>query len=378
MIIGIPKEVKNNEYRVSLIPAGAKSLVSHGHTVLIEKGAGRGCGISDNEFKKAGARIVSSAKEVFGRAEMIIKVKEPMPKEFSLLRPDLILFTFLHLAPLPELTDALLQQKVIGIGFETVQPDDGSLPLLAPMSEVAGRMAVQIGAHYLEKNNGGRGVLLGGITGVEKGHVLILGSGSVGSNAAQMAVGLGASVTVLGKSRAHLAHLENSLHSRINTLISNEHNIEEELKKADLVVGAVLIPGAQAPKLITRKMLSIMKKGAVLVDVSIDQGGCAETSKPTTHSDPVYEVDSVLHYCVANMPGAVPRTSTFALASVTLPFALEIADKGVERALTENRALQRGVNVYKGKLVNKDVAAAQGKKFAEFPKSHKVPLDNLF
>ena len=361
MIIGIPKEIKDNEYRVALVPAGAKALVSHGHTVVVQKDAGSGCGISDQEYEAAGARIVASAAEVYGRAEMIMKVKEPLAPEFSLLRPGLILFTYLHLAPLPELTDILVAKKVIGIAYETVQLDDGSLPLLAPMSEVAGRMAIQVGAHYLEKNNGGRGVLLGGVTGVEKGRVLILGSGNVGRNAAQMAVGLGASVTVLGKNRRHLTTLEHALNGTIQTLFSSQHTIEEELRKADLVVGAVLIPGAHAPKLITREMLSTMKRGSVIVDVSIDQGGCTETSKPTSHSDPVYEVDGVIHYCVANMPGAVPRTSAFSLASVTLPYALQIADCGVDRSIAENKALQKGVNVYKGKLVNKEVAAGQGR-----------------
>ncbi len=292
-----------------------------------------------------------------------MKVKEPLEPEFPYLREGLILYTYLHLAPLPELTEILLAEKVIGIGYETVRLDNGYLPLLAPMSEVAGRMSIQVGARFLEKERGGRGVLLGGVPGVEHGRVVIIGGGMVGSNAARVASALGARVTVLDTDLHRLAYLDDIFAGRINTLMSNQHNIEQELKSADLVVGAVLIPGGSAPKIITRDMLSLMKKGAVIVDVAIDQGGCFETSRPTTHSDPVYEVDGIIHYCVTNMPGAVPRTSTFALTNATLPLVQEIADKGLCRALRENSALRKGVNVHLGKLVNEEVALAQGKPF---------------
>ncbi|HIJ79925.1 MAG: alanine dehydrogenase, partial [Desulfobulbaceae bacterium] len=321
MIIGVPKEIKEKEYRVGMVPAGVKALAGKGHSIIIEKNAGAGSGISDQEFIAAGATLVATAKEVWERAEMVIKVKEPLAPEYPFLRPGLILFTYLHLAPLPELTGELLEKKVIGVAYETVQLDNGFLPLLAPMSQVAGRMAIQEGARFLEKEAGGRGVLLGGIPGVRPGQVTILGSGTVGSHAAQMAVGLGASVTILGINLRRLAELTDQFGGRITTLASNQHNIEEELKKADLVVGAVLVPGGNAPKLISREMLAIMQPGAVIVDVAIDQGGCAETSRPTYHSDPVFAVDGIIHYCVANMPGAVPRTSTFGLTNATLPYA---------------------------------------------------------
>ena len=365
MIIGIPKEIKDKEYRVGIVPAGVKSFTNRGHTVFIETNAGVGSGVSDEEYQKSGAKIVSGAEELYKRSDMIIKVKEPLEAEFSFLRPSLILYTYLHLAPLRDLTDLLLEKKVIGIGYETVRLDSGALPLLAPMSEVAGRMSIQVGAHFLEREQGGRGILLGGVPGVAHGHVTIIGSGTVGSNAARIALSMGAIVTVLGRNRQRLADLENLFSGRLNTLISNQHNIEEELKIADLVVGAVLIPGKSAPKLISRKMLSLMKKSSVIVDVAVDQGGCVETTKPTSHSDPIFSVDGVIHYCVANMPGAVPRTSTFALTSATLPFALEIADKGVEQAAMDHPDLARGINVYKGKLVSREVAESQNREYKE-------------
>ena len=366
MIIGIPKEIKDKEFRVGIAPAGVKSLKNAGHTVLVEKGAGTGSDISDAEFRRAGARIIPAAAEVYKKSEMIMKVKEPLPGEYRYLRQGLILYTYLHLAPLPKLTDTLLRKKVTAIGYETVQLDNGRLPLLAPMSEVAGRMSVQVGARFLEKEAGGRGILLGGVPGVEHGHVTILGGGTVGSNAARVASALGATVTVLDTDMHRLAYLDDIFAGRLNTLMSNQHNIEQELRLADLVVGAILIPGGRAPKLINKKMLKLMKKGAVIVDVAIDQGGCVTTARPTTHSQPTYEVDGIIHYCVANMPGAVPRTSTFALTNVTLPLALEIANQGLEKAVAGNKALERGINTHQGVLTNREVAAAQGKKWQAF------------
>lgn len=362
MIIGVPREIKDKEFRVGVVPAGVRKLNAAGHTVLIEQGAGLGSNLADREFEAAGARLVKDEATVYGEADLIIKVKEPLEQEYSFMRQDLILFTYLHLAPLPELTQVLLNRKVTAIAYETVSCDNEFLPLLAPMSEVAGRMSIQVGAHYLEKEAGGRGVLLGGVRGVMPGHVVILGSGTVGTNAAQMAVGLGASVTVLGRNSDRLAALEKKFSGKILTKLSSRENIVAEISRADLVVGAVLVPGAAAPKLITRDMLSHMQKGAVLVDVSIDQGGCVETARPTTHSDPVYEVDGIIHYCVANMPGAVPRTSTFALTNATLPFVLAIAGKGLPEALQDDPALKRGVNTFKGFLTNKEVAQAQKRK----------------
>lgn len=363
MIIGIPKEIKDKEFRVGMTPGGVKTLISTGHTVIVEQGAGVGSGFADLDYEQSGATIMSSASEVYESADMVVKVKEPLPEEYTLLKENLILFTFLHLAPIPELTDALLKKKVIGIAYETIQLDDGSLPLLAPMSAVAGRMAIQVGAHFLEKEAGGRGILLGGVPGVERGHVTIIGSGTVGSNACEIAVGMDAEVTVIGRNIKRLAELEDIYASRITTLASNQQNIEEQLEKADVVVGAVLVPGGNAPKLISYDMLSTMKNGSVLVDVAIDQGGCAETSMPTTHSDPVFEVDGVIHYCVANMPGSVPRTSTFALTNVSLPYIKLIADHGLLNALQASEPLLKGVDVYKGKLVHKAVADAQGREW---------------
>ena len=365
MIVGVPKEIKEKEFRVGIVPSGVKALVQAGHTVLIEQGAGEGSGIDDAGYRAAGAIIAASAAEVWAQAGLIMKVKEPLAPEYPRLRPGLILYTYLHLAPLPELTQVLLDAQVSGVAYETVQLDNGFLPLLAPMSQVAGRMAIQVGAHFLEKEAGGRGVLLAGVPGVAPGHVTILGSGTVAVNAAQMAVGLGAEVTMLGRNLPKLAELDALFRGRVTTLASSRQAIEEELAKADLVVGAVLVPGARAPKLISREMLSLMPKGAVIVDVAIDQGGCAETSRPTFHSDPVFEVDGIIHYCVANMPGAVPRTSTFALTNATLPYALAMANKGFAQAMREDRALLQGVNVYQGKLTSREVAQAQGREWSE-------------
>lgn len=363
MIIGIPKEIKDKEFRVGMVPSGVKSITLAGGKVLVERGAGIGSDIKDEEYTAAGAEIVESAAELFSRSDMIVKVKEPLPAEYDFLKEGMILYTFLHLAPLPELTDVLVSKGVTAIGYETVQLENGYLPLLAPMSEVAGRMSVQVGAHFLEKEEGGRGVLLGGVPGVERGHITILGGGIAGGNAARVAAALGANVTLLDIDLHRLACLDDLFAGRVNTLISNAHNIEEQIKRADVLIGAVLIPGSRAPKLVTKEMLSIMKKGAVIVDIAIDQGGCVESSIPTTHSDPVFKAGGVVHYCVTNMPGAVSRTSTFALTNATAPFVLDIAKDGLEKTLSQNRALKRGVNTYMGKLVNKEVAKSQNKKW---------------
>jgi alanine dehydrogenase len=368
MIIGVPKETKDKEFRIGIVPDGVRRLAASGHSVLVESGAGLGSGMPDREFAAAGATLLKDAADVYVKADLVMKVKEPLEQEYAYMREGLLLFTYLHLAPLPALTGVLLDNKVTAIAYETVSPDNEFLPLLAPMSEVAGRMSIQVGAHYLEKEAGGRGVLLGGVTGVKPGHVVILGSGTVGTNAAQMAVGLGASVTIMGKNSVRLAALEKTFAGKIRTRLSSRETIAAEISRADLVVGAVLVPGAAAPKLITRDMLQLMQKGAVLVDVSIDQGGCIESARPTTHSDPVYEVDGIIHYCVANMPGAVPRTSTFALTNVTLPYALAIADKGFRKAIQEDPALGRGVNTYKGFLTNREVALAQNREFEAIDK----------
>ncbi|MEN8140438.1 MAG: alanine dehydrogenase [Thermodesulfobacteriota bacterium] len=361
MIIGVPREIKTEEYRVAVVPAGVRSLTSNGHGVLIEQGAGLGSGISDGEYQAAGAEIVAKAEEVWQRAQMIIKVKEPLPPEYPFLRQDLIIYTYLHLAPEPELTEQLLARQVTAIGYETVQLADGSLPLLVPMSQVAGRMAVQVGAHFLERPAGGSGVLLAGLPGVKPGHVTILGSGTVASNAALMAMGLGARTTIVARNMARLDELATIHHGRLTTLVSNQANIERELSKADLVIGGVLVPGGSAPKLISRAMLGLMKKGSLIVDVAIDQGGCCETSQPTYHSDPVYQVAGINHYCVANMPGAVPRTATFGLTNVTLPYALAIANQGLATAAEKDPALARGINSQGGRLTNEQVARAQNR-----------------
>ncbi|MEW6595051.1 MAG: alanine dehydrogenase [Thermodesulfobacteriota bacterium] len=365
MIIGVPREIKDKEFRVGIVPAGVKALTAAGHRVVVESGAGLGSGIGDEEYRAAGAEILPDAAAVYGQAAMIMKVKEPLPPEYPLLREGQILYTYLHLAPLPELTQVLLDAKIIGIAYETIELADGSLPLLTPMSQVAGRMAVQVGAHFLEKEQGGRGVLLGGVPGVAPGKVVILGSGTVATHAAQMALGLGAQVIMLGRNARRLSELDLAFGGRLVTVASSQHNIEQELAAADVVVGGVLVTGGRAPKLITRKMLGLMQPGAVIVDVAIDQGGCAETSHPTTHSNPVFTVDGILHYCVANMPGAVPRTSTFALTNATLPYAVKIATLGVDAAARQDQALARGINVYKGKLTSREVAESQGRGWEE-------------
>jgi alanine dehydrogenase len=364
MIIGCPKEVKDHEARVGLVPAGAKALIEAGHRVVIQASAGAGSSLSDDDYREAGAEIVPSAADVWSRADLIVKVKEPQPSEYPHLRPGLLLFTYLHLAPLPELTAKLLECKVNSVAYETIREPDNSLPLLTPMSEVAGRMSVQVGAQYLEAPNGGRGILLGGVPGVAPANVVILGGGVVGHNAALMAVGLGAHVTIIDRSLPRLRHLEDIYANTVLTLASNEYTIREAVRQADLVIGAVLIPGASAPRIVRRDMLSTMKKGSVLVDVSIDQGGCFETSRPTTHTDPIYYVDNVLHYCVSNMPAAVPHTSTFALNNATFPYLLDLASKGLEEAC-KNRAIYEGVNTYKGHITYAAVAESQGREWRE-------------
>ena len=362
MIIGVPKEIKTGEYRVSMTPAGVHDLVIRGHKVLLEDLAGEGSGITNQDYLEQGAKIVSH-QEIFAQSEMIIKVKEPLPEEYSLLREGQILYTYLHLAPAPELTQALLDQKIVGIAYETVQLPDRSLPLLIPMSEVAGRMAIHEGAKYLERENGGRGILLGGVPGVDPGHVVIIGGGVVGANAAKMAIGTGAQVTLLDINLPRLRYLDDIHGSRLKTLMSNRFNLLESLRTADLVIGAVLIPGAKAPRLITREMLTHMQKGSVVVDVGIDQGGVLDTSRPTTHSDPIFEVEGVIHYCVANMPGALARTSTFALTNATFPYALALAEKGYQKAMKEDPALRAGLNVCLGAITHAEVAKALGKEF---------------
>lgn len=359
MIVGVPKEIKNHEYRIGLTPASAKELIEHGHKVIIEKDAGVGSGFNDQDFESAGAKIVASAVDIFNQAELIIKVKEPQHSERLALNPEQTLFTYLHLAPDPDQTTELLQSGATCIAYETVTDAQGRLPLLAPMSEVAGRMSIQAGAHCLEKSLGGRGVLLGGVPGVEPATVVVLGGGVVGSNAIKMAVGLGAQVIVLDKSLDTLRRLDLQYENRIQTIFSTRHELEEWVSKADLVIGAVLVPGAAAPKLVSRSLLKQMKPGSAIVDVAIDQGGCFETSRPTTHQDPTFVVDQVVHYCVANMPGALARTSTQALNNATLPFIMELANKGTKKALKENAHLRQGLNITKGKLTCPSVGLAQ-------------------
>lgn len=361
MKIGTITEIKDNEYRVGLVPGGVKTLTEAGHEVLVQDGAGLGSGITNKEFAAAGATILTSVDEVIAASEMVIKVKEPLAVEVEKLREGQILFTYLHLAPLPELTDRLLERGVTGIAYETITSKDGSLPLLTPMSEVAGRMSIQEGAHYLEKPEGGCGILVGGVPGVPRGRIAIIGGGVVGINACKMAVGLGAQVTVLERSPERMQYLDDIFEGRITTLMSNPITIEESVLTADLVVGAVLIPGASAPKIVTRDMIREMNDGAVIVDVAVDQGGCIETTRPTTHSDPTFVVDGVVHYCVANMPGAVPRTSTFALTNVTLPFALDIANRGFKEAVRSDPHLLAGVNTYRGKVTCEPVAESQNR-----------------
>lgn len=356
MLVGVPKEIKNNEYRVGLTSASVRELTLRGHQVMVQKNAGAAIGLPDEMYVAAGASIVDTAKEIFARADMIVKVKEPQPDECTMLRAGQILYTYLHLAPDPEQTKALIKSGAVCIAYETITGANGGLPLLAPMSEVAGRMAIQAGAAHLEKSKGGMGMLLGGVPGVAPGHVAIIGAGVVGTNALQMAVGIGARVTVLDKSVDRLRQLDLVYGNRITTLYSNAQTIEESVLSAELVVGGVLVPGAAAPKLVTRDMISRMKAGSVVVDVAIDQGGCFETSHATTHADPTYVVDGVIHYCVANMPGAVARTSTFALNNATIGHAISLADKGWKAALRANPHLKNGLNVCEGKVTYEAVA----------------------
>lgn len=360
MIIGIPKEIKNNENRVALTPAGARELVKKGHTVYIQHTAGENSGFSDAAYEAAGARILPAIEDVYAAADMIVKVKEPIPSEYPLVRKGQLVFTYFHFASDETLTRAMLQSGSVCLAYETVENPDGTLPLLIPMSEVAGRMSIQEGARFLEKPQGGKGILLGGVPGVKPARVLVLGGGVVGCNAAWMAAGLGADVTIADISLPKLRHLSDIMPANVKTLYSSTHNIEQELPHTDLVIGAVLIPGAKAPHLITRPMLSLLKKGSVLVDVAIDQGGCFETSRPTTHADPVYEVDDIVHYCVANIPGAIPQTSTLALTNATLPYVLQLAGKGWEIATAEDPGLKLGLNIIDGKIVYPAVAKAFG------------------
>jgi len=365
MIIGVPKEVKDHETRVGLVPSGVMALRESGHEVLVETQAGEGSSLTDGEYAQAGATVLESAAEVWKRADLVVKVKEPQKAEYDYFRPGLILFTYLHLAPLPELTDRLLSSQVSGVAYETILESDFSLPLLTPMSEVAGRMSVQVGAQYLERPNGGRGILLGGVPGVAPANVVILGGGIVGTNAAKIAVGMGAHVAIIDRNLNRLRTLDDIFNGEVVTLASNAWTISENLKTADLVVGAVLIPGASAPRLVRREMIASMKRGAVVVDVAIDQGGCFETSHATTHTEPIYFVDGVLHYCVSNMPAAVPHTSTFALTNATYPYLLELANHGLEGACQRHAALKKGVNTYKGFVTHSGVAASQGRAFKE-------------
>jgi alanine dehydrogenase len=364
MIIGVPKEIKNNEYRVALTPAGASMMKAAGHTVIVEAKAGLGSGFEDEDYVKEGAVIEPAAAGVWAAADMIMKVKEPLPEEYERFKEKQILFTYLHLAAAGGLTDALLAKKVAGVAYETIQAPNGSLPLLTPMSEVAGRMSVQIGARLLETYNGGRGILLGGVPGVPPAEVIILGGGIVGLNAARMALGLGANVVIIERSADRMRYIDEVFNGRISTLMSNPYNIGCAAQKADLLIGAVLIPGARAPKLVTEEMVAQMKRGSVIVDVAVDQGGSIETiDRVTTHSDPTYEKHGVIHYAVANMPGAVPRTSTLALTNVTVPYALQLANKGLKQAALTDESLLKGVNTYDGRVMHRAVADAVGKPY---------------
>lgn len=357
-IVGVPKEIKNQEYRVGLTPSSAHAFISDGHQVLIEKGAGLGSGFSDDDYIKAGAKLANSAEEIFKEADMIVKVKEPQEDELKMLRSGQILYTYLHLAPDPKQTEGLIKSGCIAVAYETITDRNGRLPLLAPMSEVAGRLSIQIGAHYLEKKQGGRGILLGGVPGTPRGNVLVLGGGYSGVNAAEMALGLGANVTIVDRNNDRLKEIHHMFDSKVQTIFSTKAAIEELIKEADLVIGAVLIPGDKAPHLVTRKMLKTMKPGSVVVDIAIDQGGCFETSRITTHDNPVFVEEGVIHYCVANMPGAVARTSTIALNNATLPFGLMLAKHGAEHSANINEHLAMGINVYKGSITNKAVSHA--------------------
>ena len=365
MLIGVPKEIKVHEYRVGMAPYAVSEAKAHGHTVIVETGAGQGIGAPDSEYESAGATIAPNADVVFAKADMIVKVKEPQPEECKRLRPGQVLFTYLHLAPDPEQTTALIKSRAICIAYETVTSASGGLPLLAPMSEVAGRMSIQAGAHCLEKEQGGSGVLLGGVPGVEPAKVVILGAGVVGANATQMAIGLGAEVIVIDRSIDVLRSLAQRVGNRVRTTYSTRHALDRHIATADLVVGGVLIPGAAAPKLVTAAMIKRMRPGSAFVDVAIDQGGCSETSRPTTHANPTYVEHGVVHYCVTNMPGAVPRTSTFALNNVTLPYVMALADKGYRRALNEDPHLRNGLNIHDGKVTYQAVAEALGHRFTD-------------
>ena len=360
MIIGVPKEIKNNENRVALTPAGALELTKRGHSVFVQATAGNGSGFADEEYEQAGAHILPDIQAVYAEAEMIIKVKEPIEPEYALIREDQLLFTYFHFASYEPLTKAMMERKAVCLAYETVELADRSLPLLVPMSEVAGRMSITQGAKFLEKPMKGRGVLLGGVPGVQPGKVMVLGGGIVGTQAAKMAAGLGAQVTILDVNLNRLRHLDDVMPANVQTRYSNEYSIRQMIKEHDLIIGAVLIPGAKAPKLITRDMLQEMRPGTVLVDVAVDQGGCMETTKATTHADPTFIIDDVLHYCVANMPGAVPATSTFALTNATLPYAIELAEKGWVQACRDNTPLRKGLNVIKGDIVYPGVAEAFG------------------
>lgn len=369
MIVGLPKEIKDNEYRVGLTPAGVRALTDAGHKVVVERSAGEGSGFADALYERAGATMLDSPDDIWAQGDMIVKVKEPIAPEYPRMREGQLLFTYLHLAPDPKQTEALLKNKVTGIAYETITDRRGTLPLLTPMSEVAGRMAIQVGATYLEKMMGGRGILLGGVPGVPAARVVIIGGGVVGTNAAKIAVGMGAHVTIIDNNLDRLRELDDIFLSKISTLASSAYMIHDAISQADLIVGAVLVPGAAAPKLVTRGMLKDVPNGAVIVDVAVDQGGCIETTHPTTHSEPTYYVEGVLHYCVANMPGAVPRTSTFALTNATLPYALKLANKGFIDAINSDPGLKEGVNTYAGRLTYEAVASAQGLEY--------TPLDNI-
>jgi alanine dehydrogenase len=358
VIIGVPQEIKDKEYRVALTPGVAESLIHAGHRVLIQSHAGEGSGFVDDEYVRGGCEIMASAAEVYSRADMVVKVKEPLAEEYDLLRPDLILFTYLHLAAAEDLTRQLLQRRVCAIAYETVQRADGSLPLLTPMSEIAGKMAVQIGAHHLEKTQGGRGILLGGVPGVLPGNVVIVGGGVVGTNSAQVALGLGARVTIIDINIDRLRYLDQVMQGRLSTVASNWRNIAEAVRRAELLIGAVLVPGAKAPVLVSEELVRAMAPGSVVIDVAVDQGGCIETSHPTSHSTPTYEIEGVIHYAVPNMPGAVPRTATYALSNATLPYIQRLADMGVEDAVRSDPALFKGVNTYGGHIVYRAVADA--------------------
>lgn len=366
MIVGVPREIKQDEYRVALIPVGAEELTAAGHTVLVESGAGLGSGIPDELYAENGAEIVDSAEELFSRSDLVIKVKEPQPEEWAMLKPGQILFTYFHFAADEALTRGFLETGATAVAYETLEGRGGQLPLLTPMSEVAGRMSIQEGAKYLERPQLGRGILLGGVPGVPPAHIVILGGGVVGKNAAQIAAGFQADVVILDINVDRLRYLEDIMPANVNTLYSDRHNIRAELELADLVIGAVLIPGARAPVLVPRSALKMMKPGAVLIDVAVDQGGCIETSRPTTHSDPTYVVDGVVHYCVANMPGAVGRTSTYALCNVTLPYALKLATLGLNAACSQDRGLLTAVNIHQGQITNQAVADTFGLKGIEF------------